>query len=503
MCIVASPRGGDQPTNPGCPAQLLTAQQRRQLALDALAGQPIAHLAARSHVSRKFVYQQLHKAHRGLDLAFADKPAGQEPVLFYLPVTRSWLRQLVLGLALICHSPLRGACELLADVFDFHLSLGCAHNILQQAVVTAEAVDLSQGLSAVRIGALDEIFQSGDPVLVGADVHSTYCYLLSQEKHRDGDTWGVRLLELRDRGFDPEATIADFGTGLRRGQEQALPDTPCRGDIFHPLRDFQALLSHLDGRAYQAIARLDELRQKQARFEWRHGRKSRPLVNPTTAAKRSVEQAVALAEDVAALLGWLRQDILAISGPEYATRAMLYDWVVAELQAREGHCDRIGPIRHTLQNRRDELLLFAGELDSDLRGLADHLQVPVGVVREALAVRQMDERQPARRQREELLSRQLGGKYAVLCVQVEQLAAEVVRASSVIENLNSRLRNYFSLRKQVGPEYLKLLKFYLNHRRFTRSEHPQREGKSPRELLTGQGHPHWLELLGYQRFRRQ
>ena len=35
-----------------------------------------------------------------------------------------------------------------------------------------------------------------------------------------------------------------------------------------------------------------------------------------------------------------------------------------------------------------------------------------------------------------------------------------------------------------------------------RSEHAERVGKSPAELLTGQKHPHWLELLGYQRLKR-
>ena len=35
-----------------------------------------------------------------------------------------------------------------------------------------------QRLSAVRIGAHDESFQTGQPVLVGVDVASTYCYLL-------------------------------------------------------------------------------------------------------------------------------------------------------------------------------------------------------------------------------------------------------------------------------------------------------------------------------------
>ena len=45
------------------------------------------------------------------------------------------------------------------------------------------------------------------------------------------------------------------------------------------------------------------------------------------------------------------------------------------------------------------------------------------------------------------------------------VAAGTVRASSVVENLNSRLRNYFFLRRHLGPDYLQLLQFFLNHRR--------------------------------------
>jgi len=47
-----------------------------------------------------------------------------------------------------------------------------------------------------------------------------------------------------------------------------------------------------------------------------------------------------------------------------------------------------------------------------------------------------------------------------------------------------------------------LLQFYWNHRRFPRSDHPERVGKSPAELLTGEKHAHGLELLGYQRLSR-
>ena len=64
------------------------------------------------------------------------------------------------------------------------------------------------------------------------------------------------------------------------------------------------------------------------------------------------------------------------------------------------------------------------------------------------------------------------------------------RNRTVVANLNSRLRGYFFLRKKVGGEYLDVLRFFLNHRRFLRCKRPERIGKSPRELLTGETHPH-------------
>ena len=77
-----------------------------------------------------------------------------------------------------------------------------------------------------------------------------------------------------------------------------------------------------------------------------------------------------------------------------------------------------------------------------------------------------------------------------------------MRASSLVENLNSRLRTYFSLRRHLGPDYLESLRFYLNHRTLERSGRPERQGQTPAELLTGAAHGHWLELLGFNRFAR-
>jgi len=100
------------------------------------------------------------------------------------------------------------------------------------------------------------------------------------------------------------------------------------------------------------------------------------------------------------------------------------------------------------------------------------------------------------------LHSQLSGKFHGVMEAVGQALQETPRASSMVENLNSRLRNYFFLRRSLGDDYLSLLQFFLNHRCFMRSMKPERTGKSPKQLVTGEAHPHWLELLGFERFQR-
>jgi hypothetical protein len=91
----------------------------------------------------------------------------------------------------------------------------------------------------------------------------------------------------------------------------------------------------------------------------------------------------------------------------------------------------------------------------------------------------------------------MGAKCHAVFEAVLQAMAQTPRCSSMVENLNSRLRNYFTLRRQLGGEYLGLLQFFLNHRTFLRSRVAERVGKSPKQLMTGQAHPHWLTLLGF------
>ena len=487
-----------------CTAKSLGPSERLCLGVQALAGhQSITDLADNADVSRKFVHQQRDRAQAALDDAFA----GSEPddqVLFQLPITKNWLRQAALGLTLICHSSYRGVHEFYRDLLNVNMAPSTVHNIVHDAIDKARPHNLAQDLANVRIAGLDEIFQKRQPVLVGADIHSTYCFLLSAEEQRDGDTWALRLLECQDRGFAPDATIADFGTGIRAGHQRAKLGGSCRGDVFHAEHELTPVVAFLENRACDAITAHDKLQRQKTKMQ-QQGRRDQSgqlaaLSRKTAAADAEQTKAITLADDVAVLARWLGADVFAVSGLPYADRCALFDFLVVELQTRATQCPhRLGPVCTLLRNHRDQLLAFALQLDADLAQLAADFAVPLASVRDLLDLQTLDPRQPLRWRKEAALREAWRGRFHAIAQAVRALRDKVVRASSIIENINSRLRSYFFLRREIGSGYLELLQFFLNHRRFLRSEHPERVDKSPAELLTGQPHPHWLEMLGYRR----
>lgn len=311
----------------------------------------------------------------------------------------------------------------------------------------------------------------------------------------------MHLLDANKQELNPDYTIADAAKGLRAGQAAVWPDTPCHGDIFHIQHQCQGLANFLSRRATGATARRQQLEHKmnQAKQQGRGNTLSTKLNQACQAEK----QAMQLTCDVKILTQWLSHDILALAGPSLEQRQELFDFIVEELKLREAFCPhRIRPVRTALKNQRDALLAFAAVLDQKLADIAQRFDTPLFLVRAVCLLHRKKPSSCAYWQRWNHLHHLLSGKFYLLIEAVSQAMQQTPRASSLVENLNSRLRNYFFLRRQLGPQYLDLLRFFLNHRTFMRSECPERVGKSPTELMTGQSHAHWLELLGFERFQR-
>ena len=491
----------DHQSTPRCGAHRLEGQQRGALALQGLAGtQPISTLSARHGVSRKFVYQQMHKASEALEHAF-DNEVSEEAVLFYLPVTKAWLKQAVIGLVLLCHGSYRGVIEFLRDLLDIRLCLGTVHNIVQATVTRAQQINAAQDLSRARASSHDELFQASLPVLAGLDLDSLYCYLLAVERHRDAETWAIHLMDLGAQGLHPDYTLADGARGLRAGQALAWPDVPCEGDVFHALRDFTKVANQLEKRAYACIAKRTAIEgEMQKATERKQGQR---LSSALAQARAQEPLAIRLAEDVQTLLEWFHHDVLAPNGLDTHSRTELYQFMTNALARLESLNERrIRPLRRRLERERDALLGFAKRLDQGLKTIADQHRIPLASVRELFALQRLSPTTQAYWAQATQLHRQLKGQFHRMQTAVVEFADYLHRASSLVENFNGRLRSYFFLRRQLGPRYLDLLRFFFNHHPFQRSQRPNRLGKTPAELLTGQGHPHWLELLGFTRFTR-
>ncbi len=299
---------------------------------------------------------------------------------------------------------------------------------------------------------------------------------------------------LPSRGSILTTLIADAGQGLRAGQKAAWGDTPCHGDVFHIQRQCEGLANTLSRLSKGATSRRQMLQAKMGRAGPRGPNNG--LAIQLALARQTGTQAHELARDIRTLTQWLSHDVLALAGPVLATRQELFDFVVEELAQREPEdARRIRPVRVALQNQRDTLLAFAGVLDQKLADIAQAHAIAEPLVREACELHRLPSTSSAYWQGWNQLRATMGCKFHTLFDAVRRAMADTPRSSSLVENLNSRLRSYFTLRRHLGGSYLDLLRFFLNHRRFLRSRRAERQGKSPLELMTGQGHPHWLTLL--------
>lgn len=466
------------------------------MALEALRGRrAIVELAAEQGVSRKFIYQQKDRAQAALQQAF-EPDSLPEGFLGWLPVTRSWVQRLIVSAALSCHGSVRGICDHVEAIAGRSVSEGTVHNVLQNAIGKADKINQSQNLSSIRAGAHDEIFSQRVPVLGGVEPVSSYVYLLEASDSRDEVAWWVALTDKHERqGLNLDISISDAARGLLAGVKQAFPNLDLRGDVLHAQMEVSKMLRYLENRAYASLDYLQRQERKMDRAKKKHrgNRHSKTVTLARPAAARSVD----LYDDLALLSRWWTE-LLGLIGPDLQERRDLWDWILGEMEIRAAAAPhRIGPVVTYLKNHRDALLAFVGPLRQELAQIAQSLQVPASLVEATYHQLGLDPDNPRFEEIERRLGQEAPEKAPAIEEAVFGLLEGTLRASSAVENLNSILRTYFFLRRSAGPEFLKLLQFYLNHRRFRRSERPERVGKSPRELLTGQPYPHWLEMLGY------
>jgi len=483
-------------------AKQLDSTQRQQLAMKSLSSKrTVTELAKQNNVSRKFVHQQKAKALDAVNDAFETTPEPPEKILFYLPVTATWLCQIILCLVLHCRANHRGVQKVLLDAFDHKMSLGSIHNIVNGAKANAKVINEKQDLRNITLAALDETFHHNKPVLTGVDIHSLYCFLLSSESHRDFDTWATHLLDLEKQGLKPERFFGDDADGIRSAQRYVYPTVPYDLDNFHIIRDMMEMRRFFRNRLKSAITNRETIKAKLKKAK--RPDKVEALQEQLQFSNAEEKEMKHLSRTIDTLVSWMQHDVLNMPGLAPTARYELFDFVLDELnQLGKQHPHRIQSVCTSLTNQKYFLLAFTEVLNEKFQVIADKHVFPLEKIWEMCALQRCKHSGDRYAVRSLSLQDYFGDDFDEVEDDVMAGLDSTDRTSSMVENLHSRIKPYFNLRHEIGFGYLELLRFYMNHTPFQRSSKEVRKDKTPAEILTGKPHEHWLEMLGFQRFKK-
>lgn len=455
------------------------------LGCKAYVGQSVQQLSKESQKSRTWIYRQAEKVS---EYAQSLDTNGQEEE--QVAITKQLKTRLVVSMALDCRAPLEGIQRTMA-VLGVKISIGAISGILQEAANRAEEFDKSVPLDGISQGANDEIFQGSTPILTGIDLDSTYVYLLEAAKDRSGDTWQLYMEDCKERGLQLDVNISDGGTGLQAGIPAAFPGIVMQPDIFHALRPIGKEVAAAERRAYQLLSNVLELEK---RTQGKCPRKS--TREQLTQVREKEAQATRTYDILAILYAWLKE-LLGWSGYPYGQALDMVQWILSEMEFATPGRDKFHRELQKFGRSLPQILLFLKRMEEQCILSSQKTGVPLEAYHLIYQEKSCAPLSQMRSQIEYALGNLLGSSYASAKEECKRLLSSIQRASSLVENLNGRIRPYIDLKRTIPDKFFVLLKVYFNTRKYRRSRHSERVGKSPMELLTGREQPGFWEALGF------
>ena len=447
-------------------------------------------------ISRTFLYQLLFLANLQLETLFSD-----EKRLFQKD--HRHFEQLILLLRL------EGTCSLLSiaaivKALEYHPnSVGYLSQFFHSAGQALPSTLVMPSKTLVFYLS-DEIFAIHAPILVTIDARSTTILNIELASDRSADTWRAHFEALENHQFVSLGLASDRGLGLMAGYRAACDMALWVADYFHEFRDLFEVLHQVERQAYTAIDKEYDAMQKFARAKSEANLHQR--LHHYDTAHHACEQAMALYDHLALLLHLLRE-ALQLCSPHGRLRTvenvrselMLLLDMIAELD-----CAAITKTLKPIYTHIDDIVVPFKQVEAiatALRAVVPHdaLEFLVLAWHHAHFGYQAGSKQKAYHQRERdfwlaCAEGLLGDAFDTLKALVFDQLDSIVRASSLVEMVNSLIRPYLnSCKGQITQETLNLIMFYHNHRRYKSGK---RQGKAPLELLIGKPlEAPWWELL--------
>ena len=458
------------------------------LGCKAISGISVTKLSNKYNINRQFIYEQKNKVHDILEKEF-DKSENKYSVLI---LDEQIIEKTIIACMIICKGSETDAQEFMEEVYKIHVSIGKISEIINKASDKALEWNNSIKLENITTGANDEIFQGNTPVLVGVDPLSTYAYLMQETENRDSTTWGYVLLEKSKLGLDLKTSVNDGGTGLNKGIKEAFPDAVIQADVFHSEKDISFGVGSFERKAFKDINAEYKAEKKYLGSKSDTDKK----YDEYKSAILKCQNSISIYDKAKILYGWVIE-IFAIGGYCYEEKKELLSFIVKEMEALpDTNAYWKKGIRFLAENS-EGLLQFIKKAETLMAAFSEEQNVDKKVLSQMWKQRQYSYSSIEYNKLEGEIGIQLGERYNEIHEKWNHMLKQIVRASSIVECINSLIRPYLFLKRVVPGKFLDLLQFYFNTRKYKRSRIKERIGKSPVELLTGKSFENPLSILGY------
>lgn len=400
------------------------------------------------------------------------------------------IEKTILNSMIVCKGSISNTQDFMKSIYNYKCSEGKISNIINRYSVKAREFNESVDLSCIKVGANDEIFKASKPILVGVEPKSNYIYLMELEERRDGITWWYHLeLKSTNQGLKLDKSVNDAGKGLNKGINDSF-DNKCKIalDLFHCKHAFLKGLLSLENKAYRIIREEYKLYKKYLKKEY-----TQEIYNE---AVKNSQKSVKLYDDCYKLYEQFDK-LTKVGGYNYLERKDKLNNLILKLEKYSEENTYIKKFYKFLKNNLESLLMFVEDFYYRMQIASKKEHINSEVFKLMWKQYTLNKYSEEYNLIEIQILNMVKNDYIKVRNIFNDLIDNTIRASSIVENINSLLRPYLDIKKSPNQNFLDLLQLYFNTRKFKRSNIDSKKGYSPLELYTKKEQPNFFEILGF------
>src|SRR5918999_35484 len=426
-------------------------------------------IAQAYHISRTFLYQRRWAAGHPLEDLFSDP---QHLVEFPNFLLEPWILSL----------RLEGKCTIASmssifKHFDYQpSSVGYLSEYLQD-YGRCVPFTLSMPHQKVVVYLSDEIFAIRAPILVTIEPQSTAILKIELASDRSAKTWESHFRDLGAHRFHSLGLASDRGVGLKAGYQAAGQDGFWVCDQFHEFQDLFSRCHHLERKAYGAIGKEVKAAEIFANAKSEANLKKR--LAQYDQARQVCEQAIERYDQLDLLLGMLRETLYLCSdsGRLRTAKDVRANLTLILSLIEEINDEKLPKLLKLIRSHMDDILVPFRQVErihTDLLELMPEQIVDAFVLawhHDHLFYQSHGKKKHYHQRESEFWLNfsegLLDDQFDAIKVLVFEKLDSIVKASSLVEMVNSLIRPYLNSSKgQITQETLNLIMFYHNHRRY-------------------------------------